>query len=67
MTDMEKRLANTEYAFMALWNLLSPSLPAQTAFTIDQMVGDYFDANSSLGADFSTVYAEFHTGDDNDE
>lgn len=67
MTDIEKRLANTEYAFLALWNLLGPTIDPQVEFAIDQMVGDYFDANESLGADFSMTHSGFHTGDGNAE
>ena len=63
MTNEDKRLANTEYAMVALWNMIGPTLNTELLFAVDQMIGDYFDANKSLGADFNKVHMEFYKDD----
>ena len=52
MTDIEKRLQNTERALIALWSLMKDTMPPAYQEDIDRMVNEYFDANSALGSDF---------------
>ena len=52
MTDIEKRLANTESALIALWSLTKETMPPQYQKDIDKMMNEYFDANAKLGATF---------------
>ena len=67
MTNEDKRLANTEYAIIALWNMVSDMLTSdpEKLMSIDQMIGDYFEAQESLGADFKSTHLEFYKGEDN--
>lgn len=52
MTDLEKRLLNTEKALLALWALMRDTMPPAYQDDIDRMVNEYFDANNALGAIF---------------
>ncbi len=51
MTDIEKRLQNTERALIGLWSLMQDTMPPAYAQDIDAMINDYFDANAGLGSD----------------
>ena len=52
MTDIEKRLQNTERALIALWSLMKETMPPEYQENIDRMVSEYFDANYALGSVF---------------
>jgi len=52
MTDLEKRLRNTEMALLGLWTLMKDTMPPSYQEDIDKMMNDYFDANASMGSDF---------------
>ena len=69
MNNYEKRMANTEYAIIALWNMISDMLTdnPEKLMAVDRMIGDYFDANESLGADFSTTHVDFYKGHEHPE
>lgn len=69
MTNEDKRLANTEYAIIALWNMVSDMLTSdpEKLMIIDQMIGDYFEAQESLGAEFARTHIEFYKDDGNDQ
>ena len=52
MTEIEKleaRLSNTEKALFALATVIKPMQPPETQDSIDRIMGDYFDASTSLG------------------
>ncbi len=49
---LEKRLANTEAALFALWNLMQDSQPPHLQYSAGNMIEDYFQANADLGASF---------------
>jgi len=53
MTNIEKRLFNTERALVSLWSLLEPTCGEVTKKAIDLMISDYFDAQVSLGVEFN--------------
>jgi len=48
--NIEKRLANTEAALVALVTLLKDTLPPTAGNDIDNMMSQYFEANRGLGA-----------------
>ena len=52
MESLEKRLANTEKALLALWSLMQDTMPPDYQRSINKMMNDYFDANDTLGANF---------------
>lgn len=47
------RLANTEKALIGLAVLLETISPSERTEAVSHMMTDYFNANESLGADFS--------------
>ena len=54
MTEQEKlkaRLANTEKALFALATVLQDIQPPYVQESMARIMGDYFDANTSLGFD----------------
>jgi len=55
MTNIEKRLQNTERALLALWVLIKDTMPPAYADAVQDMMSDYFDANTELGSDLDTV------------
>lgn len=52
MTDLEKRVHNTENALVALWALIQNTIPAENKDHIENMMEEYFNANTDLGATF---------------
>lgn len=52
MSDLEKRLDNTEKALLSLWALMMDTMPPDYQRDIDKMMNEYFEANSGLGATF---------------
>ena len=58
MTDLEKRLANTERTLVALWALMKDTAPPEYREGIDRMMEEYFDVNTNLGAAFSEILIE---------
>ena len=50
---LEKRLINTERALLALWSLLEDTMPANKTISIDNMMQEFFEANTDLGANFA--------------
>lgn len=63
MTDIEKRLVNTETALVALWSLLEDTFPPAYADSVATMMEEYFDANKSLGSVFRDKAPIFHSKD----
>ena len=57
MSDIEKRLQNTEKALLALATVLGDVVSAEKESQINTIMSDYFDANTSLG--FNATNAEF--------
>ena len=55
MTDLEKRLANTERALFAMWALMRDTMPPANEQDISAMIAEYFEANERLGADFNCI------------
>ena len=53
MNELEKRLANTETALIALWAIMKDTMPPDHQDVIDEMMSDFFGANSSLGSNFN--------------
>lgn len=49
---LQKRLMNTEMALVGLWSLLQDLMPRGTQSSVGQMMNEYFDANTEMGADF---------------
>ena len=52
MSELEKRLANTETALLSLWEIMKDTMPPDYQNNIDKMMNDFFEANSGLGASF---------------
>jgi len=52
VSDIEKRLYNTEIALMSLWHLMADTMPPAYEEAITRMMNDYFDANKNLGSEF---------------
>lgn len=52
MSDLEKRLDNTEKALLSLWALMMDTMPPDYQRDIDKMMSEYFEASSELGATF---------------
>ncbi len=52
MTNIQKRVENTEVALVALWSLIEDTLPQEHREATTQMMNDFFDANVELGAEF---------------
>ena len=59
MSDLEKRLANTEKALVALWSLIQDTLPPAYQEDTDKMMEEYFNANCKLGADFNNASGKY--------
>jgi len=53
VSDIEKRLQNTERALVALWALMKDAMPPGQQNSIEKMINEYFDANEALGANFT--------------
>jgi len=53
IADLEKRLANTEAALIALWSLTKDTMPQEVFNNTDNMMNEYFDANESYGSNFN--------------
>jgi hypothetical protein len=49
MEDLEKRIANLEFAFVALHALTADLLPPSYADDAERMMKDFFDGTESLG------------------
>ena len=58
MNNLEKRLQNTERALIDLWTLLKDTVPPAYADNIDDMMGEYFEANTELGGDFDAGFVK---------
>lgn len=55
MANIEQRLQNTEKALFALVSVLMPIQPPDTQESINMIMNDYFEANTSLGFDSSNA------------
>ena len=53
---LEARLSNTEKALFALTTILLGLQPSDTQADIERIMGDYFDANTSLGFEPSVYF-----------
>ena len=49
---LEKRLMNTEMALVALWSFLQDTMPPAIQANVGEMMNEFFDTNSEMGADF---------------
>lgn len=54
MTNIEKRLQNTERALVALWALIGETMPHHVIGGASQMMEEYFEAQGALGSEMPT-------------
>lgn len=54
MSDIEKRLYNTERALHGLWSMLEDLQPPAYAERINELMEEYFDTNVELGSGLDT-------------
>ncbi len=52
-TDLEKRMINTEQAFLALYIMTKGKIPVKRKAAVENMMNQYLHANKRLGAEFS--------------
>jgi arylsulfatase A-like enzyme len=56
MTNIEKRLINTERALVAFYSLIEDNLTTETKEAVSKMMEEYFDSNVSLGGNFDSNF-----------
>lgn len=62
LQKLERRLENTEKALFCLIGGLIDLQPPETQDYINVMMGEYFEANESLGFEHSTEFRGFNNG-----
>jgi len=62
MTELEKRLENTQTALVGLYAFLMDLVPEEEKHGLCELIGDYMEANTSLGSknNIDFIFSELH-------